>query len=342
MFKRVLEFSLLSLLAALLSACAGIPPADSGTPTAESLSRSGPYKIRAYTGFPDAPEYASATIYYPLDTGERIGGVAVIPGFTESQRHINWWGSRLASHGYAVLVMDTNTLRDRPEVRAEALMAGVRTLRSEDSRRGSPLFGRLDTGRMSIMGHSMGGGGTLLAANAHSDELSAAIPFTSWQPEGNFSSITIPTLVIAGEADGIAAVAEHAWPHYQSIPSGTEKVFLEIEDGDHFIANHSASQLHGIIGSYAIAWLKLYMDGDEQYRDLIYGSERSRKAAAPSAAAKSLAATESFIKKHINIGNFIQLQALDNALEEITAFAFPVIDFFAIRLIADAQLLNRP
>ncbi len=278
---RFLKYSVAALLSFTLLACAATQPSSiDGAPTVESISRNGAYAIRSYTGFPDAPEYGNATIYYPLDVNGPVGGVAIVPGFTETQRHINWWGSRLASHGYAVLVMDTNNLRDRPDVRGVALMAAVRTLRNENARVDSPLYRKIDSSRMSVMGHSMGGGGALHAANQNSTELSAAIPFTSWQPSGDFSTISIPTLVIAGEADTIAAVAEHAWPHYNSIPAGTQKVFLEIADGDHFIANNSAEAMHGLLGSYAIAWLKLYMDGDERYRDFIYGDARSRNVAA--------------------------------------------------------------
>lgn len=272
--QRARHPALLALLSIVLAACTSTMNTGSENPTVASLSRSGPYQIRAYISMPDAPEFAGATIYYPLNTTGLLGGVAVAPGFTEKQRHINWWGSLLATHGYAVIILDTNDPRERPEARAEALMAGVRTLRAEGQREGSPLNGRIDNTRMAIMGHSMGGGGTLLAANAHSEELSAAIPFTPWQPAGDFSSITIPTLVIAGEADTIAPVADHAWPHYQSIPEGTPRVFLELKAGDHFIANNSANEWHPLMGRYGIAWLKLYMDGDERYRQFIEGPAR--------------------------------------------------------------------
>jgi dienelactone hydrolase len=246
---------------------AGVQPAI----TVAALSADGPYEVRTYTDFPDAPEFGDATIYYPANATGPVGGVAIAPGFTEMQRHIAWWGPRLASHGFAVLILDTNDPRERPEARAEALMAGVRTLRGENGRAGSPLQGRVDVNRMAIMGHSMGGGGVLLAANQHSAELKAAIPFTPWQPDGNFDRITVPTLVMAGSADNVAAVAAHSWPHFESIPASTPKVYMEIAGGDHFIADSTRGTDLATIGRYGIAWLKLYVDGDERYRPFIYG-----------------------------------------------------------------------
>ncbi len=268
-----IRFILLFFASVSLLSCTGTSQMSTanGGPTAESLSHSGSFQIRAYTSMPDAPEYADATIYYPINTVAPIGGVVVAPGFTERQRHINWWGSFLATHGYAVLILDSNDVRESPEVRALALMAGVRTLREENQRRDSPLFSKLDTTKTAIMGHSMGGGGVLLAANAYSNELSAAIPLTPWQPDGNFGDITVPTLIIAGEVDSIAPVADHAWPHYQSLATETQRAFLELKDGDHFIANSAAQTTHPLVGRYALAWLKLQMDGDERYRQFFSG-----------------------------------------------------------------------
>jgi dienelactone hydrolase len=227
-----------------------------------------------YTDIPDVPEFAAATVYYPADTPTPIGGVAISPGWTEAQRQIRWWGPRLASHGYAVLILDTNAARrDQPEERAEALIAAVRILRGENDRAGSPLRGRIDSGKMAVMGHSMGGGGTLIAANEYPNEIQAAIPFRSWQPDGNFDRITAPTLVMAGSADRVAAVGDHAWPHYESIPESTTKVFMEVDGGSHFISDTRRRTDLAMIGRYGIAWLKLYLYGDERYRSFIYGAE---------------------------------------------------------------------
>lgn len=254
-----------------MSACATSAPSS---PSVASPSADGEFRVLTYTDLPDVTEFRAATIYYPVGTPGPIAGVAIAPGFTEEQQQISWWGPRLASHGYAVLTLDTNDGRDPPDVRAGALMAAVRVLRGENARRGSPLFGRIDVAKMAIMGHSMGGGGVLLAASEHSDQLQAAIPFAPWEPDANLDGISIPTLIIAGSADHIAEVSEHAWRHFNSIPATTTKAYIEFDGADHYLADTNRGSDLATVGRYMIAWLKLYVDGDERYRPFIYG-ERS-------------------------------------------------------------------
>ena len=250
----------------------------------ESLGRPGPYQVAYYSSYPAVPEFSAATIYFPANKGEDFAGVAISPGFVESQENMNWWGNHLASHGFAVLTLDTNELRDNPSLRADALMAAIEVLRNEGERMGGTLRGKILNDRMAIMGHSMGGGGTLIAANAHSAELKAAIPFTPWQPDGNFSAISIPTLVIAGENDRIAPAADHALPHFESLSEDIPKMYFEIKDGNHFIANTDTGDgrlapnidVHDLVGGMSVAWLKLFVDGDEEYRELVFGEMPAR------------------------------------------------------------------
>lgn len=199
--------------------------------------------------------------------------MAISPGYTESQEAINWWGPFLASHGYATLIFNTNQPKDFPDLRANALLAALTILEDENSRTGSLLQGKVDSSRLAVMGHSMGGGAALLAAHEHSGRIKAAIPFTPWQPNADFNGISIPTLIIAGEGDRIAKVAEHARLHYDAIPATTIEAYLEFTGGNHFIGNNDRSNLdiHPQLGRYTLSWLKLYVDGDDRYRPFIYG-----------------------------------------------------------------------
>ena len=270
-------------LTLILSLCVNVSAQEI---TRESLGSPGPYQVAYYSSYPAVPEFSAATIYFPANKGEDFAGIAISPGFLESQENISWWGNHLASHGFAVLTLDTNEVRDDPSLRADALMAAIEVLRDEGDRMGGTLRGKILKDRMAIMGHSMGGGGTLIAANAHSAELRAAIPFAPWQPDGEFGAISIPTLVIAGENDRIAPVADHALPHFDSLSEDIPKMYFEIKDGNHFIANTGVGlftpniDVHDLVGGMAVAWLKLFVEGDEKYRELVFGempaSDRER------------------------------------------------------------------
>lgn len=243
-------------------------------PTLESLANPGPYQVAYYNQLPPVAEYSDATLYFPANRGTDFGGVAIAPGFTEKQENIAWWGRHLASYGFAVLILDTNNPRDNPRVRADALLAALDTIRGEGERAGSPIRGKILNDSMVVMGHSMGGGGTLLLANEHSAQIKAAIPFTPWLPEADFGEVSVPTLVLAGEIDGIASVADHAWPHYQSLPDDIPRMYVEIAGGNHFIANSTTEDeglrpnidAHDLLGALGVAWLKYFVEGDTDYR----------------------------------------------------------------------------
>ena len=134
---------------------------------------------------------------------------------------------------------------------------------------------------MAVMGHSMGGTAALLLANEKSDEIKAAIPFNAGGvPNANFSSVAVPTLVIAGEIDRLAPVNDHAWSHYQTLTNEVPRMYMEVKGGNHFIANTAEVEnerlrpnvdVHDLVGGMAVAWLKLFLDGEEEYRELLFG-----------------------------------------------------------------------
>ena len=251
------------------------------TPSLEALGRQGPYQVAWYTQLPSVPEFSGATLYFPANKAQDFGGVVISPGFFERQENISWWGNYLASHGFAVITFDTNELNDLPPLRADALLATIGLLRGENSRQGSAVRGKILEDSMAVMGHSMGGTAALLLANEKSDEIKAAIPFNAGGvPNANFSSVAVPTLVIAGEIDRLAPVNDHAWSHYQTLTNEVPRMYMEVKGGNHFIANTAEVEnerlrpnidVHELVGGMAVAWLKLFLDGEEEYRELLFG-----------------------------------------------------------------------
>lgn len=203
----------------------------------------------------DAEGFGGGTVYYPTDTSQgTFGAVAISPGYRSSQAAISWLGPRLASQGFVVVTIDTMRPADSPQRRGDQLLAAL------DHLRGSEVANRIDPERLAVMGHSMGGGGSLEAAK-DDPALRAVIPMTPWSSDRTFPEVSAPTLIFGAEDDRVARVVSYAEPIYESLPADGDKAYLELRD-----ASHSApSSPHTTIARYSLSWLKRYVDDDERY-----------------------------------------------------------------------------
>ncbi|MEW2556407.1 dienelactone hydrolase family protein [Streptomyces zhihengii] len=221
----------------------------------------GPYSVSqtsvsslSVTGF------GGGTIYYPTSTADgTFGAVVISPGFTAYESSIAWLGPRLASQGFVVFTIDTNTTLDQPDSRGRQLLSALDYLTGR-----SAVRSRVDSSRLGVMGHSMGGGGTLEAAKTR-PSLQAAIPLTPWNLDKSWPEVSTPTLVIGADGDTIAPVASHSEPFYQSLPSSLDKAYLELNNASHFTPNTSDTT----IAKYSISWLKRFIDNDTRYEQFL-------------------------------------------------------------------------
>jgi predicted dienelactone hydrolase len=200
--------------------------------------------------------FGGGTVYYPTTTAAgTFGAVAISPGFTASQSSVAWLGPRLASQGFVIITIDTRSTLDQPASRGQQLLAALDYLTQQSSVRS-----RIDATRLGVMGHSMGGGGTL-SASVSRPALQAAVPMTPWHTTKNWSDDRVPTLVIGAENDTTAPVAQHAEPFYTSLPSTLDKAYLELNN-----ATHSAPTSPNVtVAKYSISWLKRFVDDDTRY-----------------------------------------------------------------------------
>ncbi|MEU3632511.1 MULTISPECIES: bis(hydroxyethyl) terephthalate hydrolase [Streptomyces] len=204
--------------------------------------------------------FGGGTIYYPTSTADgTFGAVAIAPGYTALQSSIAWLGPRLASQGFVVFTIDTRTTSDQPASRGDQLLAALDYLTKSSSVRG-----RVDGTRLGVMGHSMGGGGTLEAAKDR-PSLKAAIPLTGWNLDKSWPEIKTPTLVVGADSDTIAPVRSHSEPFYESLPSSLDRAYLELNNAGHFAPNTSNTT----IAKYSISWLKRFIDDDTRYEQFL-------------------------------------------------------------------------
>lgn len=244
-------------------------------PRVDQLESSrGPYSVKTSNVSVFARGFGGGTIHYSTDSGGQQGIIAVIPGYVSYESSIKWWGPRLASWGFTVITINTNTIYDQPNSRANQLSAAIDYVIDKGNDRSSPIYGLVDPERMGVIGWSMGGGGTLKLATDR--DIDAIIPQAPWYSGLNsFSRITTPTMVIACQADAVAPVALHASVFYNQIPRSTPKAFFEIAAGSHFCGN-SGYPNEDILGRNGVAWMKRFIDKDTRYNQFLCGQNFDR------------------------------------------------------------------
>ena len=160
----------------------------------------------------------------------------------------------MASHGFVVMTINTNSTFDQPPSRATQLMAALRYLTNSSN---STVRSRVDANRLGVAGHSMGGGGSLMAARDN-PSLKAAVPMTPWSSTKSFSTVRVPTIMFGAENDSVAPVSSHSIPFYTSLPASLDKAYAELNNASHFAPNSTNTP----IGRYSVAWVKRFMDND--------------------------------------------------------------------------------
>mgnify|MGYP001164776614 FL=1 len=233
-------------------------------PTSAALNKDGPFSVSSTSvSSLSARGFGSGTIYYPTTAGQ-YGVIAVCPGFTGTSSSISWFARRLATHGFVTIAMNTTTTLDQPDSRATQLAAALKCVLSN-----STVKSRIRSTDRGVAGHSMGGGGTLIASQSDSS-LRVGIPMTPWNLSTNFSAVKVPQMIFGADGDTIAPYASHARPFYNSI-NKTQKAYGLLKSATHFTPNSTDQR----IGRYGVAFAKRFVDGDTRYSAFLCGSEHS-------------------------------------------------------------------
>ena len=227
------------------------------------------YEVRTYEANPGVAEFADVMVFYPLTLSfdRPNGAIAFAPGFRASADNYEWWGPALASLGYNVFILNTNEPTDGLAARAAALAALVDFIKAENENPDSPVTNKIDVDKIALMGHSMGGGAALAAADRLGDDIGAVIPLAAYccEPggsfEGDYASLTSAALIVASAEDTVAPPVTHARMLYDSLGS-ENKIYMEFAAGDHMFPANGGPE-HDTMGRLTLAFLKAYLDGVE-------------------------------------------------------------------------------
>jgi len=244
------------------------------TTSLDNINNPGPYAFETIVendGMRDGPDYFDSTLYYPIDAEGPLSSLVLVPGFISPQSSVSAWGPYLASHGIIVMTIGTNTLTDLPQDRANALLDAVQTLQEENNRETSPVYQQIDINKISVGGHSMGGGGAQIAATMD-ESLKSVISLNPWIQQWlinyEYLNHTVPNLIISGQNDTTAPVNEHANVHYDYTPNTTPKAIYEIENGSHSTGRFP-STANNYVGKIVLSWLNYFADDNDCYLPLI-------------------------------------------------------------------------
>jgi alpha-beta hydrolase superfamily lysophospholipase len=76
----------------------------------------------------------------------------------------------------------------------------------------------------------------------------------------------VPTLLLAGNADEVAGRQSQGF--FASLLSTTPKMLFAVADGDHELGN-DPENADGEVGRYGLAWLEVFLVGNERYRQFL-------------------------------------------------------------------------
>jgi hypothetical protein len=262
--KATVMAAVAGLIAVLVStqpASAQDNPYERGpAPTVSSVAAQRGTFATAELSVPPGNGFNGGKIYYPTDTGLGTwGAVAAVPGFTARwDAEGAWMGHWLASFGFVVIGIDTNSPNDFDTARGTQLLAALDYLTQK-----SPVRDRVDPDRLGVIGHSMGGGGAISAAERR-PSLKAAVPLAPYSPSQNLSTLRVPTMIMGARDDG-TVTPSYLDGLYAGMPAATQSAFIELTSGGHGFPTWGNSQ----VTRRVIPWLKIFLDNDTRYTQFL-------------------------------------------------------------------------
>jgi predicted dienelactone hydrolase len=202
-------------------------------------------------------EGPNCTIFRPETLAARTPIVLWSNGRDQAPEKYGVMLDQLASQGFVVAA--TNAPRSGAGVEPLACLDWLTT---QNTAAGSPYMGKLDLTKVGAAGHSMGGGGTIMAGKDARIKATAPIqPYTApglGFVAGAQGSQNGPMLVLSGGADTTAAPDTHQKPVFEG--ANVPVVWATLAGANHGVpATGDSSQYRPAV----IAWFRYTLMGDQ-------------------------------------------------------------------------------
>jgi predicted dienelactone hydrolase len=232
-------------------------------PTASNITGNGSFSVATSSISSSVSGFGGGVAYYPTAAGT-YPVIAISPGYTARWSSLAWLGPRLASWGFVVVGIETNSVFDQPASRGNQLRAALDWAVSSSAP--SAVRSRADSNRRGVAGHSMGGGGTLEALKDDtSGRIMAGVAMTPWNTDKTWPEVSEPVAILGSENDTVAPPASHAIPFYNSVAG--PKSYVELNGASHFAPNSTNPTLSRLI----VSWFKRYLEQDARFTPFTCG-----------------------------------------------------------------------
>jgi predicted dienelactone hydrolase len=231
-------------------------------PTATNITGNGSFSVATSNISSLVSGFGGGIAYYPTATG-RYPVVAISPGYTAAWSSIDWLGPRVASWGFVVVGIETNSRFDQPTSRGSQLLAALNWAVNSSP---TAVRSRVDGTRRGVAGHSMGGGGTLSALSQDTTgNVRAGVPLAPWNTDKTWGEVREPVLIVGGESDTIAPVGSHSIPFYNSL--GGSKTYVELNNASHFFPQ----SVNATTSRAIVSWFKRFLNNDARFTPFTCG-----------------------------------------------------------------------
>jgi hypothetical protein len=215
----------------------------------------------------------NVTVYYPTDAEPPFAAIALVDGGVSSTAGGQMgasWGPFFASWGIVVASVYSGVMALIPEPQASNLLQIIELLEMERVDMDSPLFGKM-SGRYGIAGYSNGAGGCLIAAAQDPSlrtSMTLAASLIATGGAGIAAGTRVPTTMLCGSADIMAGI-DQSQQIYDVVSETAPALLIEIMDATSVSWYSPAAAGGGTSGGYALAFQKVFLEGDERWKPLL-------------------------------------------------------------------------
>jgi hypothetical protein len=201
---------------------------------------------------------SSARVFYPdtIDQLSNVGATTVSGGFSNSKEDMYWLATEIAKAGMIAIAISasSNTSVSGYE---RAHRGGLDLLRSENTRTGSPIRGKV--GSLGLAGYSMGGGAVINVSSALGTQVGTCMAMAPYNPSPR-STHRAATMILTGSSD-LTAPPRVGLGAYNNLPSGVPKLYASMRGQGHLYWVNLRNP--GSETEFMQAWMKYYLENNQ-------------------------------------------------------------------------------